>query len=198
MKDITISNIVSETKEIIGLSDSTLLVHNNKPGYGKGTPAITGPVGGLFDYERYSSKTGAYISNVLGNAQAFIGLYSNKGTVFFTKPIIDWISGEINIKTVLEDRNINKIFGADSMNHVMKGNIGLFISGGKNMKCTNIIIDNVMNKGEFKRKNKDKSFHKKKNIHKKEKGEKAFQYAMVACENVSINDKNYEGDKFIL
>ena len=197
LKDITISNIVSETKEIIGLSDSTLLVRNNKPSYGKGSPAITGPVGGLFDYERYTSKTGSYISNVLGNAQAFIGLYSNKGTIFFTKPIIDWISGEITIKTVLEDRNINKIFGADSMNHVMKGNIGLFISGGKNMKCTNIIVNHVENKGVFKRENKNKTFDKTKKTRKKEKGEKAFEYAMVACENVSINEKTYHGDEFI-
>ena len=155
LKNVNISNITSKTKEIIGLSDSTI-INNNKPRvYGAGPKAITGPVGGLFDYEKYLTSSGAYISNVLGNAQAFIALYSNKGTIFFTKNIIDWISGDITIDTVLEDRNISKIFNADSMNHVMKGNIGLFISGGKNINCEEVIVEGVENLGVFKRKGRD-------------------------------------------
>ena len=36
------------------------------------------------------------------------------------------------------------------MGHVMKGNIGLFISQGKNIKADNIKINNIVNKGTSK------------------------------------------------
>ncbi len=195
LKNINISNIISNTKEIIGLSDSTILNPNKSMVYGAGPKAITGPVGGLFDYEKYLTSSGTYISNVLGNAQAFIALYSNNGTTFFTKNIIDWIRGDITIETVLEDRNTDKIFNADSMNHVMKGNIGFFISGGKNINCEDIIVEGVENQGVFIRKERNNKRNNKQI--NKEKGEKAFKFSLVACEGVTINNKSYNSNTFI-
>ncbi|GAG36534.1 unnamed protein product, partial [marine sediment metagenome] len=38
--------------------------------------------------------------------------------------------------------------GGDSMGHIMKGNLGLFISGGKNITGTGIYISGIKNNGQ--------------------------------------------------
>ena len=188
LQNITIENITSDTKEIVGLSDTSLL-GEKMGGYGKGKPAITGPVGGLFDFKKYTGRGGNYISNPLGNAQAIIGLYSSVGTTYFTRTIIDWMSGDITIRDVLADRNISEIYGADSMNHVMKGNIGFFVSGGKNIVCKNLEVKNITNKGKFPRPNNLK--------HVKKDGEAAFTHVFVASKDVIVNGEKYEKDTFM-
>ena len=115
-------------------------------------------------------------------------MYSKVGTIYFTKTIIDWIAGEISSADVLNDRNITKILGADSMNHVMKGNIGFFISGGKDIVCKDLQVSNITNEGKFNRKRGDTAFTE---------GEKAFTHAIVASENIAINGEKYSKNTFI-
>lgn len=188
VQDVTIENISSDTKEIVGLSDSSLL-GEKQGGYGKGKPAITGPVGGLFDFKKYTGRGGNYISNPLGNAQAIVGLYSSAGTTYFTRTIIDWMSGDINIREVLADRNISEIYGADSMNHVMKGNIGFFVSGGENIVCKNLEVKDITNVAEFPRPNNVK--------HVKKEGEAAYTHVFVASKGVTVNGEKYDKDTFM-
>ena len=38
--------------------------------------------------------------------------------------------------------------GGDSMGHHMKGNIGFFVSAGKNIVAKNLLIDNIHSKGK--------------------------------------------------
>jgi hypothetical protein len=187
LQGVTIDNICSHSREIVGLSDSTIL-GKKVDSYGRGKPAITGPVGGLFNYRAYTGRGGNYISNPLGNAQALLGLHSSRGTVFFTRPIIDWMKGDINISEVLADRNISEILGGDSMNHKMKGNIGFFVSGGKNVICKELSVTNVANTGRF------ESGTKRGGL---VDGEKAFTHALVACEDISINGESYTDNTFI-
>lgn len=40
------------------------------------------------------------------------------------------------------------MYGGDSMGHIMKGNIGLFISSGDNIKVSDTSIKNIWNYGE--------------------------------------------------
>ena len=60
LEKINIRNITSNTKEIIGLSDASIL-GGKVNSYGKGKPAITGPVGGLFNFGDYVGSRGVYI-----------------------------------------------------------------------------------------------------------------------------------------
>ena len=47
----------------------------------------------------------------------------------------------------MDENNYYFVKGGDSMGHTMKGNIGLFISAGENIKVNRCTIDTVKSKG---------------------------------------------------
>lgn len=146
LKDIFISDLNSNPKEIIGLSN-TNEIDNKKEAYGKDMQR--GPVGGIIDINEILDKNGKYKGNVLSNAQVIVGQYQKKNV---TNDFLKWISGEYDNISKLTDKNtIGYYFvrSRDSMGHIMKGNIGLFISGGKNIIGENINIYNIDNNGTF-------------------------------------------------
>ena len=53
----------------------------------------------------------------------------------------------LDIRTVAQNNNRYFTVGEDSMAHKMKGNIGLFISSGENIKVKNVNIDKVESLG---------------------------------------------------
>ena len=143
LQDIKISNIISHPVEIIGLS-----VKN--PGTGAyGSKRQAGPIGDILDISNIiQSSTGKYLPNVLSNAQILIGKNNPKqGTTSISEEVVNWVKNGSNINTDPSFNCIYFINRGDSMGHIMKGNLGLFISGGENITGQTITISNILNKG---------------------------------------------------
>ena len=145
LKNITIKNIHSKPREIIGLSKNS----NNKKSYsGK---VMTGPFGDVFDILFNTDLDCNYIPNLLSDAQLIIAKSdninkTNTGTTSISQKIIDWVEGKKTLVEAIEQDNPTCfVFGGDSMAHSMKGNIGLFISGGKDFYMDNISIEDIKN-----------------------------------------------------
>ena len=87
------------------------------------------------------------MGNVVSDAKLFVAKFSpGSGTVNITDPIINWaLSGADDLEQVLLDNNYYFVSGGDSMAHVMKGIIGLFVSAGKDIKCFDMQIRNIKN-----------------------------------------------------
>ena len=73
----------------------------------------------------------------------------NLGTTCITTELVDWAKTGVSpsIDTIVGNYNYDYKYGLDLMAHVMKGNIGLFISGGKDVNIVNSIIDGVKTLG---------------------------------------------------
>ena len=145
LKNITIKNIHSKPQEIIGLSKNS----NNKKSYsGK---VMTGPFGDVFDILFNTDLDCNYNPNLLSDAQLLIAKNdninkTNTGTTSISQKIIDWVEGKKTLVEAIEqDIPTFFVFGGDSMAHSMKGNIGLFISGGKDFYMDNISIEDIKN-----------------------------------------------------
>ena len=150
LDDIEIKNIVSEPDEIIVLKDTS----GNGSGNYNNNYIIRGPVGDVLDIERIVTSpndlSGSYIPNELSNAQAIVGKYKlsndiSGGGAYFTQVVLDYIdNSSANLKDIVDQSsNLSFVYGKDSMAHTMKGNIGLFLSGGKNIKGDNIRVNGV-------------------------------------------------------
>ena len=161
LKNIIIRNIESTPEETVVVmkyeSQNTEFGYNNKN-------IVKGPVGDVFDimYNTYAEgheNAGFYKPNVLANAQLILGKYKlvangghKAGTTYFTDSIVNWVEvADSSINTFVfdfsEDEEHNKEelegelvykYGLDAMAHVMKGNFGLFVSGGLNINATNV------------------------------------------------------------
>ena len=145
LRNVKISNIASHPVEIVGISCP-------KPttgAYGKGVQV--GPAGDVFQ-ATFSSKTnGTYKQNVLANSKLIIGKYNSpkQGTTCISSEVLSWAeNGTTDISGVIHSAGRYFSSGEDSMAHKMKGNIGLFISSGENIKMDNVIIDGVHNMGK--------------------------------------------------
>ena len=164
LKNIIINNTISNASEIVGFfkKQDDITVQNS---YGK--DEFCGPVGDIFNIQNCIDKNGCYVSNIVGNMQLVVkkyGIGPNGQNLAGTSNFDDFI---LNEWLPLLDINMNElcvngdfyyyVYGRDSMGHVMKGNIGLFISQGLNITVENIIIDGVINNGKSKGPNKNSS-----------------------------------------
>ena len=159
LQNISINNIITDGTEIIGINcDKNTNDTDEVKAYGK--DQFVGPVGDVIDFNLITDLDGKYKPNVYTNAQLIISKHGidkqEKGTANISEEIINWTESDNsiygmmreNIDEPVEDGKCNyKIVGRDSMGHVMKGNIGLFISQGKNIKVNNIKINNILNQG---------------------------------------------------
>jgi hypothetical protein len=144
LNNIIINNITSIPEEIVGVN-----APNPKTGsYGKGVQV--GPVGDVLQISNASNNDGTYKENVLSNAKIILGKYNNpkNGTTNITSETINWAeNGNQDIRTVVANAARYFTFGGDSMAHLMKGNIGLFISSGKNITVNNVVIKKIVSDG---------------------------------------------------
>jgi len=62
-------------------------------------------------------------------------------------PIVNWAENNTDLSGVMAANDYYFVKGGDSMGHTMKGNIGLFISAGENIKVNRCTIDTVTSKG---------------------------------------------------
>ena len=155
IKNINIKNIHSSPIETIMLTkyenvDDFQLGYNNKN-------IMKGPVGDVFDIMFNTSLERSYKENVLANAQLILAKYKilnigTFGTTYIEQDIIDWAATQgASIDDIVkecpeggEEMDGDKIVykeGGDAMAHVMKGNFGLFISGGKTIRAQNVVVN---------------------------------------------------------
>ena len=122
--------------------------------YGSGEQA--GPVGDIFNVLYNSDNNGFYKRNSLADAQIIVSSYAidkgvKMGTANIKPEIINWAAGGININTLVDNEQDDKYYyvnNHDSMGHVMKGNIALFLSAVYDCKVYNMDINMVENTGD--------------------------------------------------
>ena len=141
LNNVTIKNIESKGTEIKVLSDETT---SDDGGYGSG--GFVGPAGDVFDYIKASDENGLYKPNCLSDAQLLAAKYSLNKRVNIPEAMREWASdGTTNIEDVIKENEYYVLCNRDSMNHVMKGNIGLFIQQAYRVVADNLIIKNICN-----------------------------------------------------
>lgn len=151
--DCSIKNLKTTPQEIIGISKDK----GSFSGGAYGGSEQVGPVGDVFLVNDVIDNQGFYANPTsLSNAQLLISKYKNTvgrvktGTANIQDEIIRWAESQrINIHDLVNSQDNTYYFvnGRDSMGHVMKGNIALFVSAAKDMKIYNVNIDIVSNTG---------------------------------------------------
>ena len=153
--NINIKNLLSRPVEIIALSKAA---EKDLPqgALAYGGKRQVGPAGDVLDILKITGSSQQYKPNALADAQLIIGKYANEkqkkmGTVNILSEIISWAeTGTPTLHDILNGPlDLYYVKNGDSMGHVMKGSIGLFISGGLDIKADYITIDEVVNKGEL-------------------------------------------------
>ena len=145
--DIVIDSLSTKPTEI--LACSTDGDHDEGVAYG-GSRAVDA-VGGvirMLDIMGGPSGPQSYKSNVLANAQLIISesALADKGKTNIPADITAWAkSGTNNLNTVIDGTRYYFVGSGDSMGHLMKGDIGLFIQGAKNIKLFDIMIRDMKN-----------------------------------------------------
>ena len=112
-----------------------------------------GPIGDILDINSITAGNGTYSSSLLSDAQLIIGKSEiansslHFGTTNITDDIVNWAESNTVLSSEMENHGYYFIKGGDSMGHIMKGNIGLFISAGENIRVNGFKIDTVTSKG---------------------------------------------------
>ena len=143
LQDININNIISRPVEIIALNATP------STGGAYAGKRQAGAVGDVLEIQNITDTNENYKENILANAQLIIAKNNDPklGTTNITKKIVDWGEENTKLSDVMEENNLYFVKGGDSMGHAMKGNIGLFISAGENIKVNGFNIQNVISKG---------------------------------------------------
>lgn len=147
LQNITIKNIISRPVEIIALNS----VPDEGGAYG-GARQV-GPIGDILDINPITAGNGTYSANLLSDAQLIIGKSEitnsslHFGTTNITDAIVNWAESYTVLSSEMENHGYYFVKGGDSMGHIMKGNIGLFISAGENIRVNGFNIDTVTSKG---------------------------------------------------
>jgi hypothetical protein len=141
--DISIRNIVSQPEEILSLP-VTLLNEENQDKNAYGGKQMVGAFGDVFDIERLMTEERKYKGNSLSDTQLYLAeKYPDHGSVNIEPPILEWAKNSTPLPLAQ-----SFLPTGDSMGHIMKGNIGVFISGGENIKLEEVVIDNVGTTGQ--------------------------------------------------
>ena len=145
IRNVNIENIISQSIEIKALRRENI---EKKISYvGK---FITGPVGDVIKINKIMNDKNIYIGDPLSDAQFIIAKRKNHfngekyGTVSIPNKLIDWAEKKYDFN----DLNLYMERNHDSMGHFMKGNHGILVSCGKDIRLYNININNVINYGE--------------------------------------------------
>jgi hypothetical protein len=144
LQDITIKNIISRPVEIIAL--------NATPASGGAYAGSrqAGPVGDILEIENIMDTDRTYKENLLANSQLIIAKNNDPklGTTNIEMSIVNWAENNTDLSGVMAASDYYFVKGGDSMGHTMKGNIGLFISAGENIRVNGFTIHTVTSKGD--------------------------------------------------
>ncbi len=146
--DNIIRNITSHPVEIIALDSSGAGVYN---------PRQIGPFGDVLDMNEVINVSGddyLYDGTSLSNGQILLGKYkivseTSQGSTNIEQSTINWAEAAVgasyaNLKNVMAESGRKLVANGDSMAHVMKGNLGVFISGGIDITVDKIDISGVV------------------------------------------------------
>jgi hypothetical protein len=97
-----------------------------------------------------TDKNGTYEPNPLSNAHMLIANHNipKIGTTNICKEIVNWVENNTKLEDAMKKDKRYFTNGGDSMGHIMKGNIGFFISCGTDIIGNNIFISDIFNNGE--------------------------------------------------
>ena len=143
LQNIHIRNIVSHPVEIIALNAPP----EEEQAYGG--KRMVGPIGDVLTIEPVTNNEKKYAGTPLSNAQLILAKYKDSlsvGTTNIASEVVTWAEQNTSIDTLVVPPSYY-VGGGDSMGHFMKGNIGLFISGARNITGHKITISNVETKG---------------------------------------------------
>ena len=141
--DIEIKDLVSKPMEWPAYSCPEPPIEGI-PTYGGKAPRTIGPVGDVFDITRVRDSEGNYSGDPLSDAQLAIAMYGKdgeKGRTNICHHLMSWSQG----MSMLGE--YERVMGGDSMGHIMKGSIGVFLPQLQNAKLANIRIENLTNRG---------------------------------------------------
>lgn len=143
LDNITICNLVTKPHEVVGLSPTTVTLN-----YGINVQKSV--IGDVLRIRDIVDTNGYYTPNVLSQSQLYISnVNPTAGTSNITEPVYkEWAeNSNVDIQTIIDREGYYYVGGGDSMAHFMKGNIGLFLSGAKNVRTNNIEIFDITNSG---------------------------------------------------
>jgi hypothetical protein len=147
LENIYIENITSHPEEIIAISSS-----NEMEGAYGGKRQV-GSAGDVLDANAITNDEGLYNGNILSDVQLIIGKAKNNnnklslGTVNIEKEVIAWAEQKKeNLNDMIEKNNYYFVKGGDSMGHIMKGSLGLFVSCGENIEIKGLHVYCLKNK----------------------------------------------------
>ena len=145
LNNIKIKNCISAGTEVIVMTNKKI-EHENLF-YGSGI--IRGVHGDVVNFESMINKDRSYKSTLIIDCQICLAQFKellNHNSINIPSSIIKFSQDKFgNIDKLIQNKDIYIVRGRDSMAHIMKGNIGLFISQGKNILVTDVYIDNIKN-----------------------------------------------------
>jgi hypothetical protein len=148
LDQVKIETLSSTPREVIGLQSQP---SQGSTGVSYGLGVQKGPVGDTFDVLTVTDTDGTYLPNILSNAQLFIAAHgvgaSQRGGTTIQSYVIEWASTSDPLKSIKGTDVFLPTCGGDSMAHVMKGNIGLFLSGATRVVCNQLCVTNISNEG---------------------------------------------------
>lgn len=142
--DIKMNNITAFPREIICLCDNKGKLH-------------VGSVGNIMPYLLIMDKNNHYKPNPMTNATVLLAKYTYPNSSFKINSkslnipsymINEWFEKKEDLNVVMRDNNLKYVNLRDQMNHLMKGNIMVFISGATNVKVSNVKMTNIRNDGD--------------------------------------------------
>ena len=141
--------------------------------------AQRGPVGDVIRINACTDKQGKYLPNVLANAQFYWNKHARIiGNTPHASPGIcnDWVAGVKTLQEVMSEEGICFMYGRDAMSHIMKGNIGLFLSGTSAASFKKIHIQGMNNRGAASRGGDHDGYE----------GNRTRGFAVTACSTLSL------------
>jgi len=145
--DVVIDSLSTKPTEILACSTDG----NHDEGQAYGGSRAVDAVGGvirMIDIMGGPNGSQSYKSNVLANAQLIISESAlvDKGKTNIPLDIVAWAkSGTNDLDKIIDGTKYYFVGSGDSMGHLMKGDIGLFIQGAKNIKIFDITIQDMKN-----------------------------------------------------
>ena len=151
--NVSVNGVKSEEQEIVALNDP-----NGSPGTYPSATVQKGPLGGIFRVDLLQDSSGFYKSTVLSNCKLFVQQHaqpSEVGTSSIHPAIVTWaLSGShtlgasaLTAAMASVSPPLYFVFQADSMAHVIKGSIGLFLQSAKNLNLYEVCVDGVSQTG---------------------------------------------------
>ena len=170
LNDITIKSIKSAVLETPGYKRESKQISKERKDYDKNIQK--GPIAQVLDVKMIN-KNNKYVGNLLSDIQFILAKYSVISSI--DKSLIDW--ADVDKRISINENGF--IYGIDNMNHVMKGNIGIFFSNVKDSIIQNVNVMEMINNSPLK--------YTKGNAHNNN------SVAVISSENIEI--KNIYSDK---